>query len=250
MIRLKITNSVLFLVVLCMLVFVGCDKYEMIKYESTDRLNFTGYDEWGQPSDDDGLLVWDGNFGINSQGDSLFIDTVRVGMKVSGERAAYARKVFLKVKNVSDELLDVFFRDDYVIAADSGRADFEIYVKRPTKRNLEYEAEVSIDYEKSDFEAGTVERQVFKLKCRDVVTQELWNVNSLFDYLFGEWSETKARFMITTIGMTSFSDWYSSATFDQDYYKLLDTFEAYKNDPSNPPLLDDKGEWISFPSLF
>ena len=249
MIKLKIANRV-FLSLIALCLFAGCDKYEMIKYESTDLLNFRGYDQWGLPSDDAGFLGWDGNFGINPQGDSLLIDTVKVGVKISGERASHARKVVFKIENVSEDQLDVIFRDDYVIAADSGAADFQVYVKRPAMRNVEYEAKIYVDYEKSEFAPGTEERQVFKLKCRDVVTPELWKVNSLFDYVFGEWSETKARFMITTIGMTSFADWYSSSGFYEDYYELLDAFEVYKADPSNPPLLDDNGEWISFPSLF
>ena len=79
----------------------------------------------------------------------------------------------------------------------------------------------------------------------------LWEVNeTYFNFYFGDWSETKARFMITVTGAVSFSKWVASARFEQDYFHLLDEFERYKADPSNPPLLDDNGQWIAFPELF
>ena len=233
------------------IVCFSCEKAEMVKYESGDRLNFIGYDDWGLLKDDKNLLVWSGNFGINPQGDSLKLDTLKVGVRVSGEAAGIARKLFLKVKNISEEKAEILLRDDYVMPADTGLTEIEVYVKRPARRNTDYEAGLEFDYEKSGFERGTLERQTYVLKFKDVVSKELWEVNeTYFNFYFGDWSETKARFMITVTGAVSFSKWVASARFEQDYFHLLDEFERYKADPSNPPLLDDNGQWIAFPELF
>ena len=40
------------------IVCFSCEKAEMVKYESGDRLNFIGYDDWGLLKDDKNLLVW------------------------------------------------------------------------------------------------------------------------------------------------------------------------------------------------
>lgn len=232
----------------------GCDKYEMIKYDVGDRVNFMGFDERGNAWDDVAYLKWDGNFGVNSQGDSLKIDTVKIGVKISGEMADHPRKVAFKVKNISEERIDVILRDDYVIPADTGIASFQIYVKRPVKRDVEYKAELLFDYENSDFGAGTSERQAFSLTCQDKVTMEAWGTSQIewdgyYCMYFGEWSDTKVRFIITTVGATSLPKWEASNDFYGDYFYLLDEFEKYKSDPTNPPLLDDNGEWISFPEF-
>lgn len=233
----------------------GCDKYEMIKYNVGDRLNFMGFDEWGYSRDGITYLNWEKNFGINSQGDSLLIDTVKIGVKLSGEVVNYPRKITFKIANEVEESIEVLFRDDYVIPADTGMASFQIYVKRPVKRNQEYKAKLMFDYENCDFEPGTLERQVFNLKCQDKVTMELWGTSQAewedyYSMLFGEWSDTKIRFIITTIGAISLPTWEGSRDFYDDYFNLLDEFEAYKANPTNPPLLDDNGEWISFPNIF
>lgn len=232
----------------------GCDEYEMTKYNVGDRLNFMGFDERGNAWDDVTYLKWDKNFGINSQGDSLFIDTVKVGVKLSGETVDYPRKVAFKVENVSEEGIEVLFRDDYVMPADTGITSFQVYVKRPAKRNQEYEVKLMFDYDHCDFEPGTLERQVFNLKCRDKVTMELWGTSQTewdgyYSMLFGEWSDTKIRFIITMVGAVSLPAWEGSYDFYDDYFFLLGALDEYKANPSNPPLLDDNGEWISFPEF-
>ena len=233
----------------------GCSEYEMIKYDSGGCINFMGFDERGYAYDDVKYLNWERNFGINSQGDSLLVDTIRVGVKISGELASYPRKVALKVKNVSEEGLEFIFRDDYVVPADTGRTEFQVYVKRPVQRNKEYKAELMFDYENSDFKAGTLERQSFKITCLDKITMELWGTNQFewdeyYGMLFGEWSDTKIRFIITTVGAVSLPTWEASVDFYNDYFFLLEALEEYKLNPSNPPLLDDNGEWIEFPNIF
>ena len=139
--------------------------------------------------------------------------------------------------------------------ADTGMTSFQVYVKRPAKKNQEYKAKLVFDYDQCDFEPGTLERQAFNLTCQDKVTMELWGISQVewdeyYCMYFGDWSDAKARFIITTVGATSLPKWESSYEFFDDYLYLLEVFEEYKSDPTNPPLLDDNGEWISFPDIF
>ena len=64
---------------------------------------------------------------------------------------------------------------------------------------------------------------------------------------FGDYSETKARYLITKYGGTSLNEWMMTNQFydillSNGFYTDL---EAYKADPANRPLIDENtGEWI------
>ena len=73
-----------------------------------------------------------------------------------------------------------------------------------------------------------------------------------FDYeaSWGAFSEAKVFFITTTLGLT-LEDWYVPYKYlTEDYQQqLIDALEEYKANPENEPLLDDNGEWISFPPV-
>ena len=61
---------------------------------------------------------------------------------------------------------------------------------------------------------------------------------------FGDYSETKARYLITKYGGTSLNEWMMTNQFydillSNGFYTDL---EAYKADPANRPLIDEKPE--------
>ena len=69
---------------------------------------------------------------------------------------------------------------------------------------------------------------------------------------FGDYSETKARYLITKYGGTSLNEWMMT---NQIYDILLSNgfytdLEAYKADTANRPLIDENtGEWIEIPDI-
>ncbi|WP_280643573.1 DUF4843 domain-containing protein [Butyricimonas virosa] len=181
-----------------------------------------------------------------------------VGVKIMGEIVNYPRKVVLKSEAPAENALEVIFPEEYYVPADTAVATFRVIVKRPATRNITYTTKLMFDYSQSDFEAGTRERQVFNLKAEDKVSMELWGITQEdWEYepvfFFGEWSETKMRYMITMLGCVSFMNWY----YNEDSFfealmgnVLYESLEEYKADSSNPPLLDENtGEWIEFPDL-
>lgn len=236
--------------------FQSCEEYEMVQYDEGERINFMGDYYKGKNKepywdDDISYMNYENNFGINPLGDSLLMDTVLIGVKISGPITDYPRKVVFTSKAPEQNALEVIFPEEYYVPADKGVAVFRILLKRPATRNTEYVADLTFDYEKSDFKAGTVERQVFKLKAEDSVNLELWGSNEkewndYYSLFFGAFSETKARYLITKYGGTDLKTWdFDEILRSNGFYR---DFEAYKADPANSPLIDENtGEWIGIP---
>ena len=250
---------VLFLFILS---FSACHEYEMIQYGEGGQINFMGDYYLGQRDepywqDDTSYMHYEVNFGINPLGDSLWMDTVVIGVKISGTVTSYPRKVVFKTETSREDALEVVFPEEYYVPADTGAAEFRILLKRPIDRNKVYVANLTFDYSRSDFSAGTIERQYFRLKAEDSVNLELWGSYAeeweyYYSMYFGDYSETKARYLITKYGATNLMEW----TMTNDFYDLLlsngfySDFEAYKANPANKPLLDENtGEWIEIPDL-
>lgn len=238
--------------ILVIVLLISCQKYEMPKYEEEGRINFMAYDQWGYERDDPSYFTWTKNFGINKLGENLLVDTVKIGVKITGDTVSYPRKVAFKVRDITEEGVKIRFLDNYVVPAGTGKAAVKLIVERPAQRNLVCRSELEFDYEQSDFKRGTVERQIYKFEASDVVNMELLGINEAYwndypVYFVGNWSETKARFIITTLGITSFATWDPWG----DAKTLYKELEKYKANPANPPLYDETKlpdkVWISFP---
>ena len=115
------------------------------------------------------------------------------------------------------------------------------------------EAQLTFDYARSDFQAGTEERQYYALTCYDVITIDLVNMSMVYwNYFYkkylGTWSNVKARFIIRTLGVTDFLAW--RPYLQSDAVILKKALEEYKSNPANPPLYDEmqlpEKVWISF----
>ena len=248
--------------ILALAVLYSCQEYEMVQYGAGQQINFMGDYYLGQNKepyweDDTAYLHYEVNFGINPLGDSLRVDTVLIGVKISGAMVDYPRKVVFKTDAPDENALEVLFPETYYVPADTGQAVFKILLKRPATRNVTYSANLTFDYAQSDFEAGTLERQFFRLMAEDTVNLGLWGSyeeewDGYYAMYFGDYSETKARYLITKYGGTSLNEWMMTNQF---YDILLSNgfytdFEAYKADPANQPLIDENtGEWIEIPDI-
>lgn len=242
----------------------SCQEYEMVQYGEGGEINFMGDYYRGTNkkgpswSDDVTYLKYEKNFGINKLGDSLLVDTLLIGVKIMGVVADHDRKVVFKVNAPKENALEVIFPEEYYVPADTGRAAFKVLVKRPALHDVAHTADLTFDYTLSDFKAGTLERQIFTLKAEDKVSLELWGATEeewegFYGMIFGDYSNTKARFVITAFGCVSLSEWAET----NEFYEVLggnmlyELLEEYKADTSNPPLIDENtGEWIEFPNLF
>ena len=197
----------------------GCSEYQMKIYETNDRINFTATNEYGQETDRIEDLVYEKNFGTMPPA----------------------------------QLYDTMVIEEYYVPADAYKAAFKVLVKRVELLDTVLEAKLTFDYARSDFQAGTVERQQYRLTCYDVITIDLVNMSMVYwNYFYkrylGTWSNVKARFIIQTLGVTDFLEW--RPYIQSDAVVLKKALEEYKANPANSPLYDEtrlpEKIWISF----
>ncbi|WP_195666778.1 hypothetical protein [Butyricimonas sp. BSD2780061689_150309_C8] len=83
-------NMAIILQVLITLLFLqSCEEYEMVQYGEGNEINFMADYYLGKEKkpywvDETEYLHYETNFGINPRGDSLLLDTLLVGVKISG----------------------------------------------------------------------------------------------------------------------------------------------------------------------
>lgn len=228
----------------------GCSEYQMKTYETNDRINFTATNDYGQETDRKDDLVYEKNFGTMPP--AQLYDTVQIEVKVQGNITDYPRKVAFKVEPENSGI-EVVFPEEYYVPADTFKAAFKVLVKRVELLDTLLEAQLTFDYARSDFQAGTEERQYYALTCYDVITIDLVNMSMVYwNYFYkkylGTWSNVKARFIIRTLGVTDFLAW--RPYLQSDAVILKKALEEYKSNPANPPLYDEmqlpEKVWISF----
>ena len=86
------------------LLLISCHEYEMIRYGEGGQINFMGDYYLGEREtpfwqDDTSYIHYEVNFGINPLGDSLLMDTVIIGVKISGTPSEHPRKVVFKTES-------------------------------------------------------------------------------------------------------------------------------------------------------
>lgn len=239
-------------VALAVLLLTGCSEYKIKNYDLPDRVNFITEDNYGQESVDPEDMVWERNFGVNPLGDRLQVDTLSVWVKAQGNIADRARKVVFKVEPEGCGI-EIEPLGEYVLPAGEYKCAVKLLVKRPVLRDTLLVGKLTFDYERSDFQAGVDEQQYFTLKCSDIVNMETLNTYDM-GWMWGpgmdlgSWSNTKARFIINVLGITDFGSWWWVSPEEID--ALTEALEAYKADPTNPPLYDEtllpEEVWISF----
>ena len=228
----------------------GCSEYQMKIYETNDRINFTATNEYGQETDRIEDLVYEKNFGTMPP--AQLYDTMVIEVKVQGNITDYSRKIAFKVEPENGGI-EVVCPEEYYVPADAYKAAFKVLVKRVELLDTVLEAKLTFDYARSDFQAGTVERQQYRLTCYDVITIDLVNMSMVYwNYFYkrylGTWSNVKARFIIQTLGVTDFLEW--RPYIQSDAVVLKKALEEYKANPANSPLYDEtrlpEKIWISF----
>ena len=244
----------------------GCDEYKMVEYGEGGEINFMGDAAWaedyvgkGPAWSDNAVLVYKYNFGINERGENLMYDTVEVAVKIMGDMVDYPRRVALTTRPSVANTIEVIFPDEveYVVPADTFRISFPIVIKRPT-RQISDTTRLVFDYANSDFTEGIDERQVIKLIIQDLVNKKLWNCAddlwAAYEKYLGDYSDAKARFLMTQYGCASFESWASKVTALGKKNQFYLDLEAYKQkceeEPSKPHFIDENtGEWIVFPDI-
>ena len=245
------------LLLVAVFVIAACQEEKVPTYLDVDRINFVGTSE--DDEDDPDYLYMEKNF-LSEKGDVIeYVLTV----KIQGRPSDVERSVFFTVQDstVTGVTMEL---GECVVPAGKTRGSCQVRINRPAMGDKLISL-VGIDYERSDFECGTFERQKFMFKISYEISYEILGISEgtwMFRKLnksLGTWSFTKAAFICRTLGITNFSKWISeSCSTDwgndssecRDKDILVQALEEYKANPANPPLYDEtvlpEEKWISF----
>lgn len=248
------------LLVISGIVISACQEEEVPVYSDVDRVNFVGTSEDNE--DDPDYMYGEKNF-LAERGD-VGVYVLRV--KVQGRPSDVERHVYFTQRDSTVPGVRLEF-GECTIPAGELYGECKVTINRPAE-DEELISLVGFDYERSDFQRGTHERQEFMIKVYDQISYELlgiydgfWDDNWMSMDL-GSWSFTKAAFICRTLGITDFAKWlndpahwlvdWNTFTFVcHDKEKLVQALEEYKSNPDNPPLYDETllpyyEEWIAF----
>lgn len=243
------------LLVVAGMFFSACEEEGVPVYQDKDRVNFVGTSEDNE--DDPDYMNAEINFlGIKEDASTLILE-----VKVQGRESEIDRNVCFTVRDSTTPGVKMEF-GKCVIPAGELRGECLVSLSRPSEEE-ELVSLIGIDYEHSDFDRGTYERQEFMVKVYDRISYEILNIHDGFwedNYIqweLGPWSFTKAAFICRTLGITDFDDWYNDPEhWDQWEFVCLDkevlkqALNEYKANPENPPLYDEtlfpEEKWISF----
>ncbi len=240
----KISN-ICWAVALFLGLFASC-KEEPYLWESEDYARIVGPEVWTQGTDSMTFT-----FSVYPEDTTVF--AVEAELFVQGKVADCDRAIALAIDEVRTTAAagDYTMPEEVVLKAGEYRAGFEILLHRTEKLKNE-EVRLSIGIAPSgDLQGGVRSESTLTVVWNDRITPPAnWSVLEEF---FGKYSDTKYRFIISTLGISTFP--YGEAqefTWGRMWnYRLtmIEALEAYNNDPANPdrPLRDEEtDEPISF----
>lgn len=190
---------------------------------------------------------------------------VKVALKLEGPLSDQPLKIRLKAEPVEGaEMADLEMPGDSVLGPGEYKRTMTIRVKRPAEYDKEYQAVIKVDYDNSDFVAGTMERQQYKLTVRDEANMQDMEAESIDDWnqkfsaTLGNYGPVKIRFIRAALGAQG----YTSTSISYKYYYTLyyptygfnanlmttlrDALKEY-NDTHDKPLSEADGTPVTFP---
>ncbi|MBR8707535.1 hypothetical protein IX307_000859 [Bacteroides pyogenes] len=209
-------------------VYAGCSENEIELYNQTPRVNFVA--TWNMRSfvDTDYVkktpYITD-SFVVRIQGDFL------------KEQRAFCLK---SIPNSNyEKSVEIVLDDTYTYTAlDTVCQTFYYKINRPEvksgKKVYGCFLEFDLDNPRHQFDKGLVEKNRMDLNVRWNLKPENWE-----EWIWKEYSDAKYMFMMDVCECTL------KDMQDDDYDKVVEAYKNYK-DAGNPPILDEKGDEISF----
>lgn len=239
------------ILVIITLIALSCSKDEIKTYNSPNAIVFENTITGGfiLKKEKSNYL----NFGIQSKGENLKKDTVNIIVNLEGIISDKALKIKLKsmpVKDVAE--CEFIFEDYYTIKPNSYRDSLKVIIKRPTIIDSIHQSKIVFDFVGSDFVQGVDEKKSIDVRVEDRVNMKLMGIPSMahWNYYIGRkiggYSDTKLRFIVNTLGVSTFRDLVTAINLPKNVELLRTKLEEYNNANPNNPLKDKKGNLINF----
>lgn len=234
-------------VIFCLIMWnVACSEYEMIKFSEPPAVNFSGLksDNYPDAPESQSAII---NFGTKYQFGVLY-DTLTIGVKLEGALSDKPLRVTLNSVAIEDTPLvaEFVFPDESYILADTNKTSVRVLVKRPWLYDTLYQANLVFDYANSDVQAGSRERQMFKVSVRDELTFKMLGIDEAtwlryYQLRVGVFGEVKIRFMLSVLKTMNFKNGFTDAKFQQ----IRDALTAYNIAHPDDHLKEANGDLVN-----
>ena len=224
-------------------VFMGCEN-EAFVWGEQSYARIVGPEVWTNETDSM-------TFTFSTYAEDVTEFAVETEIVVQGTIADYDRIVRLQVneEKTTAPAATYSFPTEVVLKAGEHQADFNIMLYR-TEAMKESDMRLCVEVAPTgDLLAGVSNYSSLTMVWNDKITRPI-NWDDLEEF-FGEYSETKYRFIITTLGISLFpyGDGMTWGQMNDYQLRLAAALDAYNADPNNPdtPLKDEEtGDIISF----
>jgi len=235
----------LFYIILIIGSLVACKKEEVPFYSGPDGITI-----YLDTYDTDSL-----NYSFAFQPLGTEVDTIYLQMRILGATKGYDRKIRVVAGDGTTAQEGVDFKLlEGVMPADSLTISYPVVIYN-TEGILEQAKKIVVAVAANDdFVPGATRLETAGTRVCD--HYKIWISNRVdkpdywsdIEYYFGEYSETKFRFMISTLGITDFSYENIGAVGLYNYpLQLNNALEVYKQENQGEPLEDEEGEVVTFP---
>ena len=260
--------KITFIICGVLLAFTSCKEDEVEPFSAAPGLNFINYDsgKWsdGATSYENLFTTVDffGYYASKKTIDLEYVD-VPVCLQLEGRLSDKPLNIRLKAEAAEGyEMPDLVMPSDSVMEPGKYQRIFNIRCKRPTDEK-EYKVIIKVDYDNSDFVAGTKERQLYEITVKDQTDWEsMWvdnaeEWNAAYSSALGNYGDVKVRFIQAALGAAGYTaqsisykyyyqTYYPNYGFNANLMKILNDALTEYNNTHEKPLSEADGTPVTF----
>ena len=233
----KIVSTLLTLAVIA--VFTACEN-DKFYYQDEARARIEGPYEWALGTDS---LIF--SFAVYPS--TLLEQPMTMTLYVMGEAAATDRTVKLEVDAAQTTAASTQYTlpTEVTIPAGAFEATFDVTLKRTSDLTSKAVALYFKVAESSDFKAGVNEQNHFLIKWNDILGKPK-NWDTELTEFFGDYSLTKYRFIIDTLGFGDFGGDMTWSELMNYKIRMKTALSEYNEAHPDAPLTDENGQLVTF----
>ena len=232
----KIKSIILALAAIGM--FTACEN-DKFYYQDEPRVRIEGPYEWAIGTDSL-------NFSFATYPNSVQQQEMQMTLYVMGEAASTARtaKLVVDASKTTAAATQYILPETVTVPAGQLKVPFVVTLMRSEGLTSQTVSLTFKVVESSDFKVGVNEQNHFSMKWNDILGKPK-NWDTELKEFFGEYSLTKYRFIIDTIGFGEFGNGMSWSQL-KNYQIMMKTALDEYNATHTTPLTDENGQLVEF----